>query len=245
MEWRRIVTLAGGTTMLAVAAGCAARKDPGAGDTASARSTAPAQVARDSAWRPLFDGRTLAGWRVYQSQQPPTGWTVRDGALTKSAPTQDIVTIDQFGDFELDWEWRIAAGGNAGVFYRGTEEYEKIYWSAVEYQLLDDAGAGADLDRRTAAGAPYALYLVPAGKVKPAGQWNQARVVARGAHVEHWLNGEKVAEYDQGSADWDARVKASKFKDWPNYGRARRGHIAIQGDHAGELALRNIRIREL
>lgn len=241
----RTLGLAGVAAALAVATGCARRSQSEASDTAPARSAAPAPAARDTGWRALFDGRTLDGWRVYQSQRPPTGWSVRDGALTKSAPTDDIVTVDQFGDFELEWEWRIAPGGNAGVFYRGTEEYEKVYWSAVEYQLLDDAGAGTGLDRATAAGAAYALYPAPAGTVKPAGQWNSSRVVARGARVEHWLNGEKLVEYDQNSADWDARVKASKFRDWPNFSRARRGYIAIQGDHAGELALRNIRIREL
>ena len=91
----------------------------------------------------------------------------------------------------------------------------------------------------------YGLYPVPEGVVKPAGEWNASRIVARGAHVEHWLNGRKVGEYDAGSPDWEARVRASKFARWPNYGRARRGYIGIQGDHPGDLAIRNLRIREL
>lgn len=195
-------------------------------------------------WRSLFDGRTLAGWRGYRSQGEPSGWVVREGTLAKERPTDDIVTVDQFDDFELELEWRISAGGNAGVFYRATEEYAKIYWSATEYQLLDDASMRQD-DRLTATGSAYALYPAAAGAAKPSGEWNSTRIVARGNHVEHWLNGTRLLEYEYGSADWQAKVKASKFGDWPNYGRARRGHIGVQGDHGGRLALRNIRIREL
>ena len=243
MTWRRMVrvtALAGGLTIVA---GCASNQQSSTADTVTA--TAATTRRAPGEWRPLFDGSTLAGWRVYHSQRQPAGWTAKDGVLSKSVETDDIITVDQFGDFELEWEWRIAAGGNAGVFYRATEEYERVYWSAPEYQLLDDAGAPDATDRRTSAGAAYALYPAPAGKVKPAGQWNSSRIVVRGGHVEHWLNGEKLLEYELGSPDWEAKVKASKFNEWPNYGRAQRGHIAIQGDHAGDLALRNIRIREL
>ena len=195
-------------------------------------------------WRPLFDGRSLAGWRVYRSPAQPSGWVARDGALVKDRPTEDIVTVDQFGDFELELEWKISSRGNSGVFYRATEEYDKIYWSATEYQLLDDASQPG-VDRLTATGSAYALYPAAAGAVKPAGEWNSSRIVARGNRVEHWLNGRKLLEYEYGSPDWEAKVKATKFVDWPNYGRARRGHIGVQGDHGGQLALRNIRIREL
>jgi hypothetical protein len=126
-----------------------------------------------------------------------------------------------------------------------TEEYEKVYWSATEYQLLDDANARDGQNRLTSAGANYGLYPAPAGALKPAGEWNTTRIVVRGNRAEHWLNGVKLLEYEYGSPDWEARVKASKFSAWPNYGRAKRGHIAIQGDHGGVLALRNVKIREL
>lgn len=201
--------------------------------------------ASGNGWRPLFDGQSLNGWRVYRSTAAPTGWSIVEGALSKNQPTDDIITVDQFGDFELEFEWKVGRGGNAGVFYRATEEYEKVYWSATEYQLLDDANARDGRNRLTSAGANYGLYPAPEGVVKPAGEWNSTRIVARGPRVEHWLNGTKLLEYEYGSADWEAKVKASKFADWPNYGRARRGHIAIQGDHGGDLALRNIRIREI
>jgi hypothetical protein len=196
-------------------------------------------------WRLLFDGRTTNGWRGYKTTTMPNGWHVTDGLLAKDSSVDDILTNDQFGDFELALEWRIGSGGNSGIFYRATEEYEKVYWSAVEYQLLDDANAPDGKNRLTSAAAAYALYAPPAGIVKPAGEWNSTRIIARGAHVEHWLNGQKVVQYELWSADWEAKVKASKFKDWPNYGRSKAGHLAIQGDHNGVLALRNIKIRTL
>ena len=151
----------------------------------------------------------------------------------------------EYGDFELSLDWKLAPGGNAGLFYRGTEEYDHIYWSAPEYQLLDDAGHPDGKNRLTAAGSSYGLYPAAEGVVKPAGEWNTSRIVVKGAHVEHWLNGTKLLEYELWSPDWKEKVAASKFGKWPNYGLAHRGLIGLQGDHDGSLALRNIKIREL
>ena len=196
-------------------------------------------------WRTLFDGTSLTNWRGYKSDAVPAGWRVENGTLAKNAPIADIMSRDEFGDFELQLEWKIGEAGNSGIFYRGTEEYDHIYWSAPEYQLLDDIAASDNKTRLTCAGAAYALYPSPAGHLKPIGDWNATRIVAKGAHVEHWLNGVKLLEYELWSPDWEAKVKASKFAEYPNFGRATRGHIAMQGDHAGTLAFRNIRIREL
>jgi hypothetical protein len=157
----------------------------------------------------------------------------------------DLVTREEFGNFELEFEWKLTKGGNAGVFYRGTHEYDHIYWSAPEYQLLDDANHPDGRSRLTSAAADYALYASPAGIVKPADEWNAARIVVNGAHVEHWLNGQQVVMYELWSADWKAKVAASKFAPYPNYGLAKKGIIGIQGDHAGTLTLRRMRIREL
>ncbi|MFN2635706.1 MAG: DUF1080 domain-containing protein [Gemmatimonadaceae bacterium] len=200
---------------------------------------------RAAGWRSLFDGTSTAQWRGYQQQTLPTGWTIVGGTLQKATSTEDIITKDQFSNFELALDWKLGPGGNAGIFYRGTEEYDHIYWSAPEYQLLDDAGHPDGRSRLTAAGSAFALYPAPASIVKPAGQWNSALLVVSGVHVEHWLNGQKLLEYDLGSPDWEARVKASKFAPYPHYGRAARGYIGIQGDHDGVLSLRNIRIREI
>jgi len=165
--------------------------------------------------------------------------------LSKTVSVNDLITRDQFANFELEFEWMLQPAGNAGVFYRGSEEAEKIYFTAPEYQLLDDAGHEDGKSRLTSAGSDYALYPSPAGIVKPAKQWNSSRIVARGAHVEHWLNGQKVVEYEAGSPDWETRLKASKFATWPKYGRLTSGYIGIQGDHEGPLAIRNMRIRTL
>jgi hypothetical protein len=200
---------------------------------------------RRAGWRLLFDGKTLDGWRAYKADTISPRWSVVDGAMTKTRPSDDLVTREQFGDFEVVFDWKVSRGGNAGVFVRATEEYNKIYWSATEYQLLDDPNAADGRNPLTSAGAAYGLYPAPRGAVKPADEWNTARIVAKGPHMEHWLNGVKTAEYEAWSDDWKAKVAGSKFRDYPNYGMAKRGIIGIQGDHGGVLALRNIKIREL
>jgi hypothetical protein len=197
------------------------------------------------AWRTLFDGKTLSAWRGYKAQDVPAGWRVVDDVIVKEKGADDIMTRDQFANFELDLEWKIAKGGNSGIFYHGTEEYDHIYWSGPEYQLLDDANAPDGQNRLTSAAAAYALYAPPAGVVKPAEEWNTTRIIVNGAHVEHWLNGQKVVEYELWSPDWKAKVAASKFSGYSNYGMAKKGYIGIQGDHPGTLSIRNIRIREL
>ncbi len=237
---RRIVGLAAVAAIGGAACGGQASMNGSTAGGISAEASTPVGT-----WLPLFDGRTLSGWRVYKGSVQPRGWFVKDGVLTKDEATDDIITTEQFGDFELQFDWRIHSGGNAGVFYRATEEYEKPYWSGVEYQLLDDPNHPDGKNRLTAAGSAFGLYPAEAGIVKAAGEWNHTKIVARGAHVEHWLNDKKLVEYENGSADWNARVAASKFSAWPNFGKARRGYIAIQGDHNGELSLRNIRIKEL
>jgi Domain of Unknown Function (DUF1080) len=211
-------------------------------------STASGTLTSDQAaagWRPLFDGTNTNAWRGYKTQTLPAGWRIADGVLTKTGSVGDLLTKDQFGNFELALDWKLSPGGNAGVFYRGTEEYDHIYWSAPEYQLLDDAGHPDGQSRLTSAGAAYALYPSPAGVVKPADQWNSSLIVVKGDTVQHWLNGQKLLEYVLGSPDWQEKVKASKFVAYPHYGLAKTGYIGIQGDHDGSLSLRNIRIRTL
>jgi Domain of Unknown Function (DUF1080) len=199
---------------------------------------------RSAGWRLLFDGKTTAGWRGYKQDSAPPGWQVVDGALTRVNSAGDIVTRDKFRNFELTLEWNIAAGGNSGIFYRGSEDDDAIYWNAPEMQVLDDAGHVDGKSRLTAAGAAYDVYPSPAGVVKPAGEWNQVRLVVKGKHVEHWLNGVKMVEYEFGSPDWTAKVKASKFAGHPHYGRNATGYIGLQ-DHGDKVAYRNIKIRVL
>lgn len=197
---------------------------------------------RPGEWRSLFDGHALDAWRGYRRDGVPAGWQVVDGALTRVARAGDLITRDVFGDFELELDWMIAEGGNSGIMYRVTEEAAETYQSGPEMQVLDDARHRDGGSRLTSAGAVYGLYPAPPGVVKPAGEWNRARILVRGNHVEHWLNGVAVAAYELGSPDWEARVAASKFRQWPGYGRAAAGHIALQ-DHGDRVAYRNVRIR--
>ena len=225
-------------------AGCTQMGNVPSASTSSGATTLTAEQ-RAAGWRSLFDGTSTTAWRGYQSPTFPAGWSIVDGVLTKSGSVGDLVSKEQFGNFELALDWNLSTGGNAGIFYRGTEEYDHIYWSAPEYQLLDDANHPDGKNRVTSAGAAYALYPPPAGVVKPAGQWNSTLIVVNGNRVQHWLNGQKLLEYELGSPDWEAKVKASKFVEYPKYGRATRGYIGIQGDHDGVLSIRNVRIREL
>lgn len=164
--------------------------------------------------------------------------------LVRTGSGGDIITDRQFSDFELSLEWRVEEGGNSGVFYRAAEGEEWIYHSAPEMQVLDDAGHVDGGDPLTSAGANYGLHPAARGVVRPAGEWNQARVVVEGNHVEHWLNEVRVVEYELGSEDWEARVADSKFVEWPAYGRAPRGHIGLQ-DHGDPVWYRNVKIREI
>ncbi|CAN5487275.1 DUF1080 domain-containing protein [soil metagenome] len=239
------------TAVIAVAAlvgGCsstpAPEMQPMSMPSASAANTLTS-AEQAAGWRLLFDGTNMSSWRGYKAAEIPSGWHVANGELTKDRPVQDIVSKDEFGDFELQMDWKIGEAGNSGIFYRGSEEFDKIYWTAPEYQLLDDIKAEDNRTRLTCAGAAYGLYPSPVGHLNPVGQWNTTRIVAKGAHIEHWLNGFKLLEYEMWSPDWEAKVKASKFAAWPKYGRLRSGHLAMQGDHTGSLSFRNIKIRVL
>jgi hypothetical protein len=212
-------------------------------------AAAPAAAQQAGPWKSLFDGKTMDAWRIFKSDRAPRQcesaeaakncWLIKDGVLWKDGNANDLASKEQFGDFELEIEWNIGRAGNSGLFYRGTEDHNAIYWSAPEYQLLDNVNAADNKTDHHLAGSVYDLYDVPKDAAKPAGEWNQTR------NVEHWLNGKKVAQYDVGSPDWDAKYAASKFTKYPNFGKAPRGYLGIQGNHPGELSLRNIRIREL
>jgi hypothetical protein len=201
--------------------------------------------AADAGWQVLFGGTITDGFRGWVSGEMPKGWHVVDGALVKEGNVEDLLSRKTYRNFELELEWKIGKEGNSGVLYRGTREYDHIYWSAPEYQLLDDDNAPDGHSPLTSTGAAYQIYPAPRGVVHPFDHWNSTRIVVNGTHVEHWLNGQKVVSYELGSDDWKAKVAASKFGKYPNYGLAKEGYISIQGDHPGSLALRNVRIRAL
>lgn len=194
-------------------------------------------------WRLLFDGATTSGWRGFRQTQMPAGWQVVDEALTRVGPATDILTIDEFGDFEIILDWRIPPNGNTGVFYRVTEDDDVMWHTAPEFQIIDNAYNKEPLKPVQLAGANYDVQPPSRDVTKPVGSWNQARLLVRGAHVEHWLNGVKVVEYDLWTDEWERRVRDSKFRAYPHYARARRGRIGLQ-DHGDRVAFRNIKIRE-
>lgn len=198
---------------------------------------------REAGYRPLFDGVSLTGWRIYRGGAP-NGWRVVNGAIERGTGGGDLVTSETFANFELALDWKVAPGGNSGIMYRIADTGEHTYETGPEMQVLDDERHADGRSRLTSAGAVYGLYPAPIGVVKPANEWNAARIVVNGNRVEHWLNGTPVAKYDLGSVDWEQRVAASKFNDWKGYGRASRGRIGLQ-DHGDPVSYRNIRIRVL
>ena len=207
-----------------------------------ANTLTPAE--QKAGWQLLFDGKSLDRWKGYGTPQVPGGWRVVDGTLTRAGGGGDIVTKEQFSNFELALEWRISPGGNSGIMFRVLEGQEAPYYTGPEMQILDNARHADGKVAETSAGSNYALHAPIRDVTRPVGSWNAARLLVNGNHVEHWLNDVKVVEYQLGSADWLARVKPSKFNDWPGYGRASRGHIVLQ-DHGDVVAFRNLKIRVL
>ena len=192
----------------------------------------------------LFDGKTTAGWRAYKGTECPPGWQALDGALVRVSEAGDIVTVDEYQDFDLEFEWSVAPGANSGVMFHVTEDHDAPWETGPEFQILDNRVHKDGLDPRTSAGSNYAMHAPARDVTRPAGEWNQARIVVRGAHVEHWLNGEKVVEYELWSDDWKKRVAECKWKERPDYGMRKSGRIALQ-DHGDRVAFRNVRIRRL
>jgi hypothetical protein len=221
----------------------------------AAAATVPNELTaaeKKEGWRLLFDGRTTGGWRGFKQTGFPAGrWVVKDGALAhvKGAEADDhggadIVTTDTFSEFDLRFDWRISPAGNSGLKYFVTEEREGPI--AHEYQVLDDArhpDGKVGPHRQTAA---FYDVLAPAADkpMRPVGEWNESRVLVRGLHVEHWLNGAKVLEYELGSPEVKAAIAKSKFKDVTGFGTRLPGHILLQ-DHGDEVAFRNLKILKL
>jgi hypothetical protein len=203
-------------------------------------------------WKLLFDGKTTQGWHTFKKQSfPDKGWVVEDGwlhCLGKGGGNKgggDVISDAEFNDFELQWEWKQASGGNSGVKYFVLESRSEAL--GHEYQMIDDERAtGVDKGNRKQLTASFYAVLPPTTPppVKPPGQINSSRIIVKGNHVEHWLNGVKVLEYECGSEVVKAAVAASKFKDKAGFGDKVHGHLLLQ-DHNSEVWFRNLRIREL
>jgi len=219
---------------------------------------------RAAGWRLLFDGRTLRGWRGLGYDSVPTAhWVVGEGTIKKIASGKvpklpdgqpqsggDLMTVQTFGDFELTWEWRVTPGANSGLKYNVSEELSLANAPnhaalGFEYQILDD---DRHVDGKLATHRAGALYdlIAPSRPthVHPVGEWNQSKLVFRGTHGEHWLNGEKLLEFDLGTARMDSALAVSKFRSIPGFATRRKAHIVLQ-DHGDEVYFRNIKVRDL
>jgi hypothetical protein len=198
-------------------------------------------------WKLLFDGKSLDGWRGYRmTGLPQAGWTIENGLL-KTVPKvrgHELITVDKYNDFELSWEWKISPGGNNGVKYFVTEDRPAA--PGHEYQMIDDATNpdGKLTPKRQTAAFYDVLAPTEERPLKPAGEWNHSLIVVRGNHVEHWLNGKKVLEYEVGSERVKAGLAASKFKNFADFGNKIPGYIMLTY-HNDECWYRNIKIRTL
>jgi 3-keto-disaccharide hydrolase len=233
----------GAALLLVIQAACSSPSRPSdAGEPRGANTLTSAE--RAAGWRLLFDGSSTAGWRGYRQSGVPSGWQAIDGALTRTGAGGDLITLDQFANFELAIEWMVASGGNSGIMYRVSETADATFLTGPEFQVLDNVGHPDGASGLSSAGACYGLYPPSQDVTRPPGAWNEVRIVANGSHVEHWMNGVKIVEYEIGSPDWLERFRASPHSDAAGYGRNPRGHIAVQ-DHGDRVAYRNIKIRPL
>ena len=245
------------SAIIAIACAPAAQVGTGAPNALS-----PAEE-RDG-WNLLFDGKTFNGWRGLGYDSVPTAhWKIENGAIRKIADGDvprladgqpaaggDLITRDTYRDFELTWDWKISRAGNSGVKYNVSEEISMAAAPnhaalGFEYQMLDDSLHEDNKVPSHRAGALYDLIAPNANKtLKPVGEWNSSRLVFRGNHGEHWLNGVKVVEFDLGTPLMDSALARSKYKSIPNFAERRAGHIVLQ-DHVDEVYFRNIKIRRL
>ncbi len=211
---------------------------------ASEPNTLTAEEQADG-WRLLFDGKTTKGWSDYPTGEPPAaGWAVEDGALHKKEGENggNIISGDTYENFEFAWEWKLLEGGNNGVKYMITRERGEPV--GHEYQMIDDI-AGHVPDEYSSVGSFYLVVKPRADKpVKPMGEWNSSRILVRGNHAEHWLNGMKVLEYECGSPEIMAQISETKFKKYPGFGEKVAGYIMLT-DHKDPCWYRNLKIRAL
>ena len=208
-------------------------------------------------WKLLWDGKSTNGWRGAKLDKfPESGWEINNGVLSvlssaggESANGGDIVTVDTYSDFELEADFRITEGANSGIKYFVDTDLNKGAGSAIgcEFQILDDekhldAKLGVKGNRML--GSLYDLIPPVNTRFNGVGLWNRARIVVKGNHVEHWMNNQKVVEYERGTQMWRALVAYSKYKDWPDFGDLKSGHILLQ-DHGNKVSFRTLKIRKL
>lgn len=200
---------------------------------------------KKAGWKLLFDGKSLTGWRSLKSETPGKGWTVEDGALTiREKKVGDLVTVDEFGDFELSVDWKITEAANSGIIYRVGLAENATYRTGPEYQIMDNVKGEDTKKQNHLAASLYDLVAPTKDVTKPVGEWNTAQIKVKGWHIVHWLNGVKVVDVDLASPEGKALLAASKFAKWPTFASLSRGHLALQ-EHGHVVSFRNLKVREL
>lgn len=199
----------------------------------------------------LFDGKSMDNWRTFKNI--PGNWAVKDGMLCSEKPVTkenpDIISNDQYENFELQVDWKISPQGNSGILYLVTEDYDATFYSGPEYQLIDDEGFPEKIQDWQKTGANYAMNPAMLKAYNAPGTWNHTVIIVNHGHVEHWLNGKKVVEYELWSDEWKKNKANGKWKDAPGYGASKSGHIAFQASHSGVegsgVCFKNIKIKPL
>jgi hypothetical protein len=205
---------------------------------------------KKTGWKLLFDGKSLNGWRAYQNKET-NSWSVKDGVMyckgsstDKSDLRADMITDKQYENFDLSVDWKISPQGNSGILYLVTEEFKAAYLSGPEYQIIDDLNFPQKLEDWQKTGANYAMDAAPTAAPNPVGQWNTTRIVVNKGHVQHWLNGKKLLDFQMWTDEWKKKKTEGKWKDAPGYGVSKKGHIGLQ-DHGSEAWFKNLKIKEL
>ncbi|WP_411274348.1 DUF1080 domain-containing protein [Daejeonella sp.] len=200
----------------------------------------------------LFDGKSLTGWHAFNKPGEIRNWTIIEDAMVCLGAAEgdtggDIVSDKEYENFELSWEWKIDEGGNSGVMYHVIEDlkYKAPWETGPEYQLIDDISYPFKLEPWQLTGGDYAMNP-PSEKKKlnAVGDWNSSKIIFDQGHVEHWLNGDMIVEFTAWDAKWEYEKNTGKWKDYPDYGSAKRGRIALQ-DHGNKAYFKNISIKEL
>lgn len=205
---------------------------------------------KKAGWKLLFDGKTLNGWRTYQNKKSDS-WSVKNGTIyckgstnDKSDLRADLITKEQFDNFDLSVDWKISPEGNSGIIYLFNENEKAAYLTGPEYQIIDDKGFPQKLEDWQMTAANYAMDPAIGAVTKPVGEWNNTRIVVKDGRVQHWINGKKVVDTKMWTPEWQKKKDEGKWKDAPKYGTVKKGHIAFQ-DHGSEAWFRNVKIRKL